>query len=491
MSLVGIDVGTSSVKLAAYTTEGRQLASVDRALAAEHRHAGWETLDPASVWAAVCSGLAELTPAIRGDPPLGLAVSASGDEVFPVAGDRALGPCLLSGDARGSNVELATLQSRPAAEWLERCGHLPERMDPINRILWWRNEQPEIAGRADQFLGWHEYLCLRLCGRAATDPGLAAKWLAFDLAAGAWSTELLDEFQLAPTLVPEVVGWGQALGPLRPALARKLGWADGAVVGVGGYDASCTALGSGVTDVDVHGLACGSWEVVVGPARIDSLDALGAAAASAIPYPGETPLAVLAQSPNGSSVGAWMARALGEPIEALERRVSATATGPSPVLAIPHLSGAICPWPNGRGSRGALFGLSLATSEVEIAQALLEAVAYELALTLQALDLADVSTRALRAAGGGSRSEWWMQLKADVTGVPIEIVDREQSGAFGAALLAGVAAGVYPTAAKAAARFSRVARVHEPDSCRADRYAATIARYRQVVTDRLATMQAA
>jgi xylulokinase len=490
-SLIGIDVGTSAVKLAAYTPDGRCIAKATRPVAPEHTQPGWHTLDPTQVVAAVEDGLRYLGATLADEPPIALALSVSGDEVFPVAGERALGPCLLSGDTRGAEIEAETRARRPPDEWFELCGHVPERMDPINRVLWWRAEQPDVFARAERFLGWHEFLCLSLCGRAATDPGLASKWLAFDLASRSWSSERLTEVGIEPRLLPEVAAWGQSLGPIGPRVAADLGLPAELIVAIGGYDSSCAALGAGVADIGIAGLACGSWEVVVAPHPIREPAALGGLNASAIPYPAEVGAAALAQSPNGGSVLDWAASVLGRPADELERGIAAAGTGPSPVLAFPHLSGTISPWRDGRELRAGLAGLSLATTAIDIAQALLEAIAYELAITLAGLAAAGVSVAGIRAAGGGTDSEWWMQLKSDVTGLPIEIVDQDEPGCFGAALLAGYAAGIHERPGEAATALSRPRLLFAPVPERAAQHAQAIDRYRGAVERRLARMNAA
>jgi xylulokinase len=464
VSLVGIDVGTSAVKLAAFDVDGGEMASVRKRVGAEHPAPGQEILDPEQVWQAVATGLDELRAQTLDDPPAALAISASGDEVFPVAGGRAVGPCLLSGDTRGAEVEAQTLARYAPEEWLRRCGHVPARMDPVNRVLWWRAQHPDVADRADAWLGWHEYLSLRLCGRAVTDPGLAAKWLVFDLRAGDWSDELLSELELPREQLPEVLGWGEIAG-------RERG---GAAVAVGSYDSSCAALGSGVTGPETHGLACGSWEVLVAPADVagggaaGGLAAAARAGASVIPYPGTTGFAAVAQSPDGSSVLEWAAAASGHSIESLEPEPGAA---PTDLVAVPHISGA----------RGAIVGLSLATSARQMAQALMEGVAFDLATTVDGLRAAGIEARAIRAAGGGTRSPWWMQLKATLTGVPLEVVEQEEPGALGAALLAGCAAGEYGGPAAAGAGIARVKRRYEPDPEQAARYEEPLARYRETV----------
>jgi xylulokinase len=491
MSLIGIDAGTSAVKVGVYREDGELLALARQPVTGSHPCPGRAELDPDAVWRATREGLAEVAavPAVRADPPRALAISAPGDSAFPVdAAFQPLGPCLLPGDARGSELEEPIVRQFAPAEWYRRCGHLPARMDPVNRVLWWRANEPRVYMRTAKFVGWHAFLTQRLCDRAVKDGSLAAKWLAFDLATRQWSPQVLDRFDLPVALFPEVQTWGQersdegAVGEILPSMARELGLPHGLTVGVGGYDSLCSALGSGVSGAGTVGLACGSWEVVVAPTpSLGLLPRLVASHSPLVPYPGEAPFAVLAQSPNGASVVEWATRLLGVPPDEIEAELASVPLTPSPVLAVPHLSEPLGLSAEGRNSRAALVNMTLATTRSEVLQGFLEGVAFELTDMIQSVRNAGVEVEVLRAAGGGTRSAWWMQLKADLTGVPIEVVELPEPGTFGAALLAGAAVGVYPSAGEAARQWVRVARQFAPDERRRDLYAQRFAEYHECV----------
>jgi len=192
MSLIGIDVGSSAVKVAVYSDAGRSLVVERREVSPQHPQPGWWEQDPEQVWQATAHCMQSLMreEAVQKDPPRALAISASGREVFPVDGTGvALGPCLMGADVRGAEFEVAP-QGAPVSEpWTLMCGHLRERMDPVFQVLWWRKSHPQVVARAKAFLGWHEFLTLRLCAHAVTDRSLAGRWLIYDLQAQHWSLE--------------------------------------------------------------------------------------------------------------------------------------------------------------------------------------------------------------------------------------------------------------------------------------------------------------
>ena len=477
MSIIGLDVGTSSIKAAAYGGDGSLLAAERASLSPKRPQSGWETLNPEESWRATCWVLNQLAahPSVRHDPPTSLAISASGDEVFPV--DRngiALDACLLSGDLRGDAIEAETLKLASPETWVKECGHVPERMDPINRILWWRSQRPEIFQRTVQFLGWHEFLTFRLCRRAVTDPSLASKWLVYDLKTRTWSSEWLERLGLDVALLPEISPWESPLATLLPEAAAETGLPEGLEVFPGAFDSTCAAVGAGVSTPHHAGLAWGSWQVLA--AIVQSLptpEKTAAAGFPITPYPGRDKFAFLSQSPNGTSVLDWLARSSGVEISELEKQLPPPETGFAPVLSLPHFSGAINPWSaEGRSSRGGFLGLTLATAPADLYRSVLESEVYELVISLESLRTLGVAPDILRATGGGSRSRWWMQLTADLTGLVVEVADVPEAGTLGAARLAGLAT---DTAINSLHR-------HEPNPGRAEIYSGRLDLYRAAVT---------
>lgn len=484
MSLIGIDIGSSSVKTVVYDLRGKPLAEASEVYMPKRPQPGWWELNPEEVWSATLKSLSKVagTRTARSDPPEMMAISASGREAFPVdKNGKALGPCIMAGDTRGAELEAQTASQATREEWYSSCGHIPERMDPVNRLLWWQRQHPDVMNRSRFFLGWHEFITLRLAGRPVTDRSLASKWCVYEFE-GKWSAQRLAKLDIDPRILPEIAAWGTDIGRLRPSLAARLGLPKTLGIAVGCFDAACAALGTGASPEGVAGLVSGTWEDLIVPTTklppieiVDSGFWVG-------PHPGSAGLAVLGLSPNGTVVVDWARSLMGISLPKLKRILEDGGPQPSPVLAVPHFSGATVSWPGGRKSKGGLLGLSLASSETDIIQSLMESIAYDLLAMVQGVRPCGVKMSKLRAAGGGTRSAWWTQLKADLTGLPIEVVEQSESGTVGAALLAGLASGAYASLEEGSKTFLRVSRRYEPDAKRAALYAEKLEAYRAAVS---------
>jgi xylulokinase len=483
MSLIGIDIGSSAVKAVAYRESGSVLARAHEAAPSLHPAPGLSEIDADEVWRATVRVVRRLTssPRLRRDPPAALAVSASGRESFPSRADgSALGPCLRTADGRRPTSEAAAILPRPREQWIRACGHVPDHMDPTNRLLWWRETAPRTLDRARWFLGWHELASLRLVGRPVVDPALASGFLIFDLATGDWSAERLAALDLDRRLLPEVVPWGTALDRIRPRAARELGLPAGCVLVVGSWDASCAAVGSAVVEEGDALVSVGTWESAVAPVARPRLRRAVPARLAVTPQPSTPGKGLWARSPNGTSVLDWARAVTRIGLRDLAAGLRDAGSGPSPVLVVPHLSGRPAPWPDARQSTGMIFGLTLATSPLELVKATMEGVACELSFAVDALGTAGSPIRRCRVAGGGARSDWWMQLKADLLGIPVEVPEHAEPGTFGAALLAGVGVGRYASLAQAAERVA-ITRRFDPDADRGAAFRSKIDRHRAAV----------
>ena len=484
MSLVGIDVGSSSVKIGIYSENGKPIMHASETLTPRRPEPGWWEIEPEEVWAATLSGLRQAfgARAVRRDPPVVMAISASGREAFPVdQNGMPLGPCIMAGDIRGAEYETSFKPGIGLHDWYSVCGHLPERMDPVNRLQWWRHHHPAIVRRMKYFLGWHEFLTLRLGGKAVTDRSLAGKWLIFDLASRDWSPQRLSEFDIDPGILPSVRPWGEVIAELKPEVVTELGVPSPLKIAVGGFDASCAALGSGASAEGIAGLVSGSWEDLIVPANHPPSPEISNQAMSVGPHPGSAGLAVFALSPNGTVVLDWVRNLTGFSLQKLNHSLENSGPQPSPVLAIPHFSGTTVPWGHRRESRGTLTGLTLASSPDDVIKALMEGIAYDLFLTFRSLRESGMNMNLLRAAGGGTRSDWWTQLKADLLGVPIEVTHHPEPGTLGAALLAGLATETYPSLEAGSGRWISPHRRYEPDLQRANLHRENFETYRNKV----------
>lgn len=488
VSLIGIDIGSSAVKAAAYRETGTLLAQAREAVPSRHSSPGFVDSDGDEVWRATVRVLRKLTssPRLRRDPPAALAVSASGRESFPARADgKALGPCLRTADARRPKVEATAMIKQSQEDWIRACGHVPDHMDPTNRLLWWGETAPETLGRARWFLGWHELASLRMVGRPVVDPALAAGFLIFDLATRAWSPERIAALKLNAELLPGILPWATPMGPVEPRLARQLGLPKGCQFVAGSWDGSCAAVGAAAVEEGTALLAAGTWESVVAPVKSPRFPEAAASRLAITPQPSTPGWGVWARSPNGTSAIEWARTVTGVGLGELEAGLRDSGPDPANALVVPHLAGAPAPWPGGHAPGAVILDLTLATTRLEIVKATMEGIAYELTFAFSALRGAGADIKVCRVAGGGTRSAWWMQLKADLLGIPVEVPDQPEPGTLGAALLAGVGNGTYSSLSEAAERVV-IARRFEPNAKRRAMLQGKLERHRVAVESLLA-----
>jgi xylulokinase len=473
MSLIGIDLGTSAIKVGAYAVDGTPLASAHRPVPNYHPEAGRSEVDVLESRAAFRSALGEVAahPSLAADPVRAISFSSSGREVFPVRADGTpLGRCLMTADTRGDDVAAETAARRSPEEWQRLTGHVPRRMDPVNRALWWRRNDPDTVAKTRWFMNWHEYYALLLSGRPVVDWSNAGTWATYDVATAGWSAERVAETGIDPAWLPEIQPNGTPIGPILAGAADEYGLPADTLIVTGAFDTYAASVGSAAVDPGIVSLACGTWNsfnMPVNPGWPVELvhDGIGV-----YPHPGPTGFGLLVTNPNGMSVVDWARGILHLAITDLEAGLAEAGPGPGHVFAdaaftpLPHVAAS-------PGFGGTFTGVTLAATAVDIVRALLEGIACDFSLTLDALRRRGIEVRLIRATGGGSKNAWWLQLIADLSNVPVEVVAQEEPGAFGAAILAGVGAGLYESVSSAVERLVRVSRRFEPDPQRGALYA--------------------
>ena len=484
MSLIGIDMGSSSVKIAVYHENGTQITVVNHDISPLHPQPGlWET-NPENVWEATEIGLQEIMQKeeVRQDPPQALAISASGRENFPMDKEgRPLGNNLMGADIRGEEFEIPPTGSQIPELWTLSCGHLRERMDPVLRLLWWRKYHPEVIAKTHFYPDWHGFLTMRLCGRNVSERSLVGRWLVYDIKTKTWSPERLAEYQIEARLLPEVLKWGEVIDKINPRLAEKLGLPRNLKVVVGGHDLNCASIGAGASRLGSACLISGSYENILIPTVAYPTASMLLRGLSVTPHLGKIERSIYAICPTGNAVLNWARGVTNVSINGLTDQLKDRSLDPGPVMALPYLSGAMLYWQGGRKLRGVLLGLTLATNPIDIIQAFMESIAYDHVNTFSLLKEEKVKVDHIRAVGGGTRSEWWTQLKADMINLPIEVIAQEEPGTFGAALLAGLGIGIYRDLDEASSAYSGTTRTYEPHAGRRDRHQERLDAYRRIV----------
>jgi xylulokinase len=313
--------------------------------------------------------------------------------------------------------------------------------------------------------------------------------MAFDLRRNAWSTEILEAAGVDPAKLPEVAPAGTAVGTVSNAICDQLGLPRGIVAVTGGHDQPCGALGAGISEPGLAMDATGTVECITpifdAPVLTDAMQQNNYCCYHHV-VPGL--YASLAFNFTGGSLLRWYRDQFGA-MELEEARVSGldvydimigkAAGGPSSVFVLPHFTMTGTPWFDAH-SRGAILGLTLATTREEVVKGLLDGITYEMRLNLDRLDAAGVRVDRLRAIGGGAKSRTWMQLKADIFHRPVSSLNVSEAACLGAAMLAGVATGEYPSAQDAARNLVRVVDTFDPRPEEAARYEETYAVYREL-----------
>jgi len=489
VSLIGIDVGSSGTKISVYSKEAKSLGGTYAAHTPHHPFPGAWELDPEEIWTNAMDALRRLSAleSVKRNPPRALAVSASMREGFPVDADgKALGPCIMTADTRESGFEKTISDSYPGDEWFKFCGHTPERMDPVCRLLWWEKNQPTIMRKAKHFVGWGEFFSLRFTGKAVVDLSHAGRFLVFDFKTNQWSPERISEFDVNPELLPEIKPWGETIGPVDGNLSRSLGFTNDLDLAVGANDCVCTLLGAGVSRVGIGALVSGSWENILLPVVEQPPSSLLLNAGLSLgPYPGEARWMVYGLSPTGSATLNWARDLVNVKLDETEEMLGRLGKGPGTVLAVPHLSGATAIWAGGKELRAALTGMTLATSPIDVVKAFMESIAYDTHFLLDGLRQSGAKIELLRGVGGGMRSGWWTQLRADLTKTVIETVNQPEPGTLGAALLAGKAVGMWDNLERKAEEFTHAERRYNPEPSRASLYEERMEAYRRLIADLL------
>jgi xylulokinase len=420
-----------------------------------------------------------------------LGLSVQGEAVIPVdAQGRALRPAILGMDTR-TGPQNARLRSEFGAQALfERTGMPVHTINTLPKLLWLRDNEPEVWAAAARFLLYEDFIVQKLTGEAVISRCLASRTQLFDLREDDWSAEILASAGLTRSRLATVCPSGTAVGPMRADLAASLGFGRRPVVVTGGHDQACGALGVGLTQPGLAMVSTGTAEVVE--------VALDAPVLNDVLYGGNisvyahtVPDLYLAMTLNhsGGLLLRWFRDQFGVAAQARAAARSGTdpydlllaeaPAAPTALLLLPHFAGSGTPTFD-TASKGAILGLTFATTRGEIAKAILEGLTFELRTNLDLLREGGVVIDELRAIGGGARSDLWLQLKADITGIPVVAAAVTDAACWGAALLAGHGAGCFEDLEAAASGSVRLARRFDPDPNRAEAYEARYALYCEV-----------
>ena len=475
MIFLGIDIGTQSLKAMLTDAALRPLGSGSVAYQPSYPQPGWAEQDPA-IW------LAALQPAIAGalaearlqpDDVTAMAICGQLDGCIATAADgRALGPAIIWMDRRA----LASIAGIDPMLVRDRAGVVLDAIHMAAKIRWRR----EHLDTPDAVAVWHQpvsFLVEALTGARVMDHCLASTTMLYGLASKGWDDALLEAFAIDPATLPAIAEASSVAGRLNARGAALTGLKTGLPLAVGTGDDFSNPIGCGICAAGTVGVTLGTGE------------ALGALATTPIIDPGM--LVETHAFPGGNfylSNPGWMSggavrwfQSVFSVASAAEFSELAAAAPPGSdgLLFIPALSGAMAPrWvPEARGT---FYGMSAAHTKAHFARAVLEGTSFAMRDVVDRLDALGVETGTIRAVGGGAASPVWMQIRADLTGRPVDAMTEGDASALGAAVLASVAGGAFAETRAASQALDLPLRRIEPVAARYAVYDDAYWRYRKL-----------
>jgi xylulokinase len=472
------DLGTTGNKATLFDADGSLLSSAFAPYPTNYPQPNWAEQNPQEWWNALCQTTQKLLKQSAAHPRAVAAVSFSGQMMGCLPIDRTGQPlrsCIIWADQRAQAEADEMAQRCDPTLVYQTTGHRISAAYTAAKILWLRRHQPELYQQAACFLMPKDYLAYRLTGVLATDYSDASGALLFDLQQHAWSPHLLHALALASEQLPTPHRSLDVIGVVTSAAAAECGLAAGTPVVIGGGDGACASVGAGVVDAGAAYCYIGSSSWISVSTAQPLLDPQQRTFTFCHLHPERyAPMGTM-QAAGGARDWAWgVLRGEGgagvedrgtggqgdKEMGGLDGAAAATPVGARGLIFLPYLLGERSPHWNPL-ARGAFVGLAMPHRPDDMARAVLEGVALNLRLILDALRSQVAGIEAMRLIGGGSRSSLWPQILADAFRLPIHLLElKGEATSWGAAVAGGVGVGLFDWSM--AAQRSQVVDMVEP-----------------------------
>ena len=487
MAIGGLDIGTTGCKLTVYDNQGTFIYKAYRDYPSS-RGGKEQEIDAKSIWNSVREVIreaAEQNPDIQG-----IGVTSFGETfVLLDEKDTPLAPSMLYTDPRGDEECRELVEKLGEKHIAGITGLKPHCMYSIAKLMWMQRHRPDIYNRASRILLMEDYIIHILTGITQIDYSIASRTMAFDIRKLCWSREILEAAGIDEKLLSKTVPTGTAAGNVKDSVAAKLGLKEKTLIVSVSHDQVAAAIGARVfgdaAAVDGAGTVECITPVFTG---IPENDVLYQGSYAIVPYVIPGKYLCYAFSFTGGALVKWYIDNLAKyekylaeqenksVYEVLESNMKDEPTG---ILVLPHFAGAATPYMD-TGSRGAITGLTAANNVSDLYRAMLEGVVYEMRLNMEELVKAGIGIKKLKAVGGGANSRVWMQMKADILGVPVVSLGSSEAGAAGSAMLTGIACNIFENLESAADKMVKELETYYPRQEQREAYEPYYEKYRQL-----------
>ena len=477
MYYIGIDLGTSAVKLLLMEEDGTIKKIVNREYPIAFPHPGWSEQNPYDWYEKSMDGLKELIADCDRSKVAGISFGGQMHGLVALdETDAVIRPAILWNDSR-TEEEGNYLNEVIGKKTLSKyTANISFTGFTAPKVLWMKNKEPENFARIHKIMLPKDYLCYRLSGVHATDVSDASGTLFFDVKNRGWSKEMCEICGIKDEWLPKVFESYEAVGTLKPEIGEELGLSEKVVIAAGAGDNAAAAVGTGTVGNGACNISLGtSGTVFISSEKfgVDENNALHSFDHADGSYH------LMGCMLSAASCNKWwMDEIIGTKDYAKEQE-AIEKPGENHVYFLPYLMGERSPH-NDPKARGTFIGMTMDTTRADMTQAVLEGVAFALRDSFEVAKSLGVDIKATKICGGGAKSPLWKKMVANILNVTVEVPKSEEGPSMGAAMLAAVACGAYKSVKEAAEAIVTVKETIEPDAELAAKYEARYKQFREI-----------
>ena len=469
MLYIGVDLGTSAVKLLLMDGEGRIQNIVSREYPLSFPHPGWSEQNPEDWLRETAAGIRELTEGFDRSQVAGIGCGGQMHGLVALdKDDKVLRPAILWNDGRTAG-ETEWLNTEVGKERLSQyTANIAFAGFTAPKLLWMRKNEPDLFARIDKIMLPKDYINYMLTGVHSSDYSDASGMLLLDVEHKRWSKEMLEICGIKETQMPKLYESYEVTGTLKPDIAAELGLPETVRVCAGAGDNAAAAVGTGTVGDGACNISLGTSGTIFissGKFGADPNNALHSFAHADGSYH------LMGCMLSAASCNKWwMDDIIGtQDYASAQKEITDEKLGRSHVFFLPYLMGERSPI-NDTDARGAFVGLTMDNSRADMTQAVLEGVAFAIRDSLEVARSLGIDVKRSRICGGGAKSPLWRKMIANICKLDLELIESEEGPGYGGAMLAAVACGEYASVADAAAKLVKVVGTVAPEPELAARY---------------------
>lgn len=469
MYYIGVDLGTSAVKLLLMEGNGKIANIVSKEYPLYFPHPGWSEQKPEDWWEAVKAGLKELIKGFEVDKVAGISFGGQMHGLVILdQDDKVIRPAILWNDGR-TQEETDYLNNVIGKDKLSQyTANIAFTGFTAPKILWVKNKEPENFARIAKIMLPKDYIAYKLSGSFCTDVSDASGMLLFDVQHKCWSKEMMDICGVKEEQLAKIYESYDVVGTLKPEVAAELGLPETVKVAAGAGDNAAAAVGTGTVGDGMCNISLGTSGTIFISSKdfgVDKNNALHAFAHADGHYH------LMGCMLSAASCNKWWMEEILQTKEFGKEQQAITddKLGNNHVYFLPYLMGERSPH-NDANARGTFIGMTMDTTRSDMYQAVLEGVAFAIRDSFEVAKSLGIDIKSSKICGGGAKSPLWKKIFANVLGIRLDIIESEEGPGYGGAMLAAVACGEYASVEEAAAKLVKVVDTVEPDAEIAARY---------------------